>query len=222
MGYLFVILIIFIGFISLSFFKGMEFAFLSYILTPLDLIALMVISLYGMFYLYYNQVREKFKSRVEILQITFLHLIGTSFLWFLEAYPLLILLQLLYPFLLLKKTNALALGAFLYLEHLILATLFISESYLFYFSYLVSLGFFLWMRKIYFYSTPLWGYSFVILLMSIFSFFFQEFLFDIYVWSGLEATCHTFDKNIFYMLTIIHILIVFVIKHKKPRGFKKN
>lgn len=222
MRYLFLLLIIFIILAFASFYKAIEFSILKYTLSPISLIVIIGAIFYGMFYIYFNNDKDSIKNKKEIIEISAIHAIGSFFLYFIGAYSLLIFLQFIFGFLLLKKINNFIFGFFLYLQNLILITLFSSEYYLFYFIYLTIIIFLFWRQIEHYKEMILWKYCLAILSIIAFVFVYQEILFDIYIWSTIEVVSYNIDKSVLFILTNLHILMIFSINYIKPKRFKKN
>ena len=207
--------------VLLSFFKGSVFAVFGYEIGSLELLGVLGALYWGLMLLLFLENKERFKSRLEISQITFLHLVGTGFSVFVGAYSLALWMQFLFPLFLLRKMGAALLGMFLFFEHLILVALFGSGNYWLYFIYLSLLLFFFWMRKVYFQGVSLLGCGVVIGLLYGAGYLFEEFLFDLYIWSKVADQTNRLDATVLFWLTLLHIFAIFLIRYKKNRSFKK-
>lgn len=222
MRYLFLLLIIFIILAFASFYKAIEFSILDYTLSPMSLIVIIGAIFYGMFFIYLNKDRESIKNKKEVIEVGVIHAIGSFFLWFIGAYSLLIFLQIIFPFLVLKRINNFIFGFFIYLQNLILVTLFVSENYLFYFIYILVMIFFFLRNVEHFKEMIFWKYLLAILSIIAFVTIYQEILFDIYIWSTIEVVSYKIEKTLLLILTILHIMMIFSIIYIKPKRFKKN
>ena len=207
--------------VLLSFFKGSEFAVFGYGVGSLELLGILGALYWGLMLLLFMENKERFKSRLEISQIIFLHLVATALLLFCGAYSLALWMQFLFPLLLLRKMGAFLLGMFLFFEHLILLALFGSGNYWLYFGYFALLLFFFWMRKVYFQGVSLLGCGVVIGLLYGAGHLLEEFLFELYIWTGVADRTVALDITVLGGLTILHIFAFFLIRYKKNRSFKK-